>query len=83
MESRPSERIVLLLEFYKPIAGKSDVVFTFQPESGKTLVTWDMAGKNNFAGKAINLVIDCDAMIGGQFEKGLASLKSVVETPAK
>jgi hypothetical protein len=24
--------------------------------------------------------MDCDAMIGGEFEKGLASLKSIVET---
>jgi hypothetical protein len=39
-----------------------------------------MYGKNDFKGKAIGLIMSCDKMVGGQFEKGLASLKSVVET---
>jgi len=30
-------------------------------------------------GKAMSLVMDMDAMIGGDFEKGLASLKALVE----
>jgi hypothetical protein len=38
-----------------------------------------MYGKNNFIGKAIGVFIDCDKMIGGQFEKGLAQMKSVAE----
>jgi hypothetical protein len=42
-----------------------------------------MAGKNNFMGKAFCLFMDMDAMVGGDFEKGLASLKGIVETEAK
>jgi hypothetical protein len=38
-----------------------------------------MTGKNKFMGKAIGLFIDCEKMCGGQFEQGLASLKSLVE----
>ena len=38
---------------------------------------WSMFGENNFIGKAFHLFIDCDKMIGGQFEKGLAQLKTV------
>jgi hypothetical protein len=34
-------------------------------------------------GKAISLFIDCDKMVGGKFEKGLANLKRQMETPAK
>ena len=41
-----------------------------------------MAGKNNFIAKAFCMFVSMDKMIGGQFEKGLADLKSVVETPA-
>jgi hypothetical protein len=41
-----------------------------------------MTGKYNFVCKAVGLVIDCDKMCGGQFEQGLAALKSVVESAA-
>ena len=57
--------------------------FTFQPEGNQTVVTWTMTGKNNFIGKAFSLVVNCDKMVGGQFEKGLATMKSVVETSTK
>jgi hypothetical protein len=42
-----------------------------------------MAGRNNFMAKAMGLVMDMDRMIGGQFEKGLASLKSLAEASAQ
>jgi hypothetical protein len=33
-----------------------------------------MYGKNNFVGKVFSLFMDCDKMVGPQFEKGLVSL---------
>ena len=42
-----------------------------------------MTGEKNFMAKAIHLFINMDKMIGGQFEKGLAQIKSLVEGPAK
>ena len=82
-ESRPNELVRFRLEFYKPMAGESDAEFTFKPEGNGTTVTWSMTGKNNFIGRAMCLVMNMDKMIGGQFEKGLNSIKSIVETPAK
>jgi hypothetical protein len=38
---------------------------------------------NNFTAKAIHLFINMDNMIGGQFEKGLAAMKSIVEKTLK
>jgi deoxyribose-phosphate aldolase len=38
-----------------------------------------MTGKRNFTAKALDLVMNMDRMIGGDFEKGLAEMKSVVE----
>ena len=38
-----------------------------------------MYGKNNFMSKAMGLIMNCEKMVGGQFEKGLAALKSLVE----
>jgi len=55
----------------------------FKPEGDQTVVTWTMSGKNNFMGKAFHLFVDCDKMIGKDFEKGLASLNSVTQTMAK
>ncbi len=79
MESRPSELVRMKLEFREPMAGESDTAFTFKPDGDQTTVTWNMTGKNNFVGKAFCLFMNMDKMIGGQFEEGLANLKSVVE----
>ena len=83
VESRPSDLIRMKLEFKRPFAGTNDVEFTFKPEGAQTVVTWTMSGKSNFMGKAVGLVIDCEKMVGGQFEQGLSSLKSVVESAPK
>jgi uncharacterized protein YndB with AHSA1/START domain len=80
IESQPDEFIRFTLEFLKPFAATNTAEFTFTSENDQTTVTWTMYGKNDFKGKAIGLIMSCDKMVGGQFEKGLASLKSVVET---
>lgn len=81
-ESRPYEHIRIKLVFEKPFPGVSDTLFSFKEQDGQTAVTWTMTGKNNFIGKAISLVMNCDKMVGPQFEKGLASIKALAETPA-
>jgi len=78
-ESRPNDLIRIKLEFLKPFRGTSLAEFTFKPEGGQTVVTWSMTGQNNFIAKAVHLFMDIDKMIGGNFEKGLARMKSVVE----
>ena len=83
VESKPGEYIRLNLDFVKPFEGHCVTEFTFKPESGGTLMTWTMTGKNNFVARAVTLVMNCDKMIGGQFEQGLANLKEVVEAAAK
>jgi hypothetical protein len=41
-----------------------------------------MAGSNNFTGKAFGMLMNMDKMIGDDFDKGLAQLKAVSESPA-
>jgi hypothetical protein len=82
-ESRPSELIKIKLEFLKPFAATNSAEFTFKPEGNQTVVTWSMEGRNNFIAKAFCLFMNMDKMVGGQFEKGLASMKSVAEAGAK
>ena len=78
-ESRPNDLIGIKLEFVKPMACTNAVEFTFKPEGSSTHVTWTMTGRNSFMGKAVGLVMNMDKMCGGMFEKGLASMKSLVE----
>ena len=83
LESKPNELIRIKLDFIKPFESTSDTVFTFKPDGANTIVTWTMAGKNNFMAKAFHLFMNMDKLVGGDFEKGLASMKSIVEAGPK
>lgn len=82
-DSRPSDLIRVKLEFFKPFAATNTAEFTFVPEGNQTRVTWSMFGEKNFMAKAVHLVMSMDKMIGGQFEKGLADMKTAAEGAAK
>jgi hypothetical protein len=82
-ESRPSDRIRIKLEFFKPFAATNTAEFTFKPAGNQTAVTWTMSGTKNFITKAVHLFMSMDKMIGGQFEKGLGDLKAIVESERK
>jgi hypothetical protein len=79
IESRPDELIRIKLEFERPFKDTCTSEFAFKPEDDKTVVTWSMLGHKNFIGKAVCLFMDMDKMLGGDFEKGLANMKAVVE----
>jgi Polyketide cyclase / dehydrase and lipid transport len=79
VESRPSELVRLRLDFLKPFKATNTAEFTFKPDGKHTNVSWSMFGRNNFMFKAMGLFMDCDKMVGGQFEQGLANMKDVVE----
>jgi len=82
-ESRPNELVRIKLEFAKPFAATNTAEFTFKPDGERTAVTWSMFGHNNFIGKAVCLVMNMDKTVGGEFDKGLASMKSVAEAAAR
>jgi len=82
-ESQPSELIRFRLEFIRPFPATNTAEFNFKPEGGRTVVTWTMLGKTNFFFKEFGLFMNCDDMVGKDFEKGLATLKSVAEAAAR
>jgi hypothetical protein len=82
-DSRASDVVHLKLEFFRPFKATNAAEFTFKSEGNQTVVAWTMSGKNNFMGKAFGLLMNCDKMVGGEFEKGLASLNSVTQAMAK
>ena len=77
LESRPNDLVRLRLDFEKPMKATNETVFTFTPQKDGTSVSWTMTGRNSFMSKAVNLVINCDKMVGGQFEQGLSNLRQV------
>jgi hypothetical protein len=82
VESRPGEVVFMKLEFTRPMACENKVEFRFEPKGDQTHVSWIMTGTNGFIGKAFHLLL-VDRMVGGQFEEGLAKLKSLSEADAK
>jgi hypothetical protein len=81
--SELNELIRFKLEFIRPFKATNTAEFTFKPEGDQTIVTWSMTGKNNFFFKTFGLLVNCDDMIGKDFEKGLAAMKSVAEAAGK
>ena len=78
IESRPNELVRFKLEFFKPFKATNIAEFSVKPNGNQTLVSWSMSGKVNFLMKAFGLFMNCDKMIGCQFEEGLADMKKVV-----
>jgi hypothetical protein len=79
-ESTPNDVVKMRLEFLKPFKAINTAEFAFKSEGVQTNVTWSMHGRNKLIGKIMSLVMNCDKMVGPQFEKGLATLKSIVES---
>jgi hypothetical protein len=80
VDSQPPSRITIKLAFVKPFASTADTVFDLAPAGPGTVVTWTMSGENNFIAKGFCLFMGgMDRMIGPDFEKGLAQMKTVVE----
>lgn len=81
-EAVANESIRVKLEFIKPFASSSITTFTFKPASDGTTVTWTMTGDHNFISKAMCVFMDMDKVVGKDFEKGLANLKTAAQTEA-
>lgn len=84
VESKAASRIGLHLEFARPFECTNEAMFTFEPRpGGATKVTWAMDGKNGFISKAASLVFDMEALVGGDFDRGLAALKAQTEAKTR
>jgi len=80
-QALPPSRLVVQLDFEKPMEAHNTVEFALTPEGDGTRLTWTMSGEQNFLGKLIGVFMDMDRMVGKDFEAGLASLKGLAEQP--
>ena len=79
--SAPSSRVNLDLNFSKPFVANNVVEFLLSPVGRTTTVSWTMSGRRPFFHKLMGTLFNMDKMVGGEFAKGLASLKALAEAP--
>lgn len=76
------ERIDIDLQFEKPFKARNTLAFVLTPAGGDTEVTWVMSGQNSGLTGLFTRVVGMDRLVGKDFEKGLARLRTVAEGPA-
>jgi uncharacterized protein YndB with AHSA1/START domain len=80
--SEAPTKVVYDLEFTEPFTSSADITMTFSPVPAGTSVVWSYDAEAGFLDRGIGLVMDMDGMLGGDFDKGLASLKPLAEAAA-
>jgi uncharacterized protein YndB with AHSA1/START domain len=79
VDAQEAKRLGIKIDFLEPFEAHNDVEFTLQPRDGGTQVTWAMHGPATLLTKVMGVFFSMDAMIGKDFEAGLADLKTVAE----
>jgi hypothetical protein len=67
------------LDFIKPFKSQNDCRFALDVDGGTTNVTWTMTGPKTLVTKVMGIFTSMDKLVGRDFEKGLAQLKTVAE----
>jgi len=82
-EAIPGRRIGIELAFTRPFKATNQAVFTIEPAAGGNVtVTWAIHGNHTFVSKAFTMFVPMDRLVGGEFERGLAKLKTLSESQA-
>lgn len=78
----PGERIDYTLRFFKPFKSVSDAWIVTEPAGDSvTAVKWGFAGSMNYPFNVMRIFMNFEEAIGKDYEKGLASLKDILEKP--
>jgi Polyketide cyclase / dehydrase and lipid transport len=79
MESVPFSRLRIKLDFMRPFKANNTTEFTFASQGNGTNVVWAMHGPAPLASRIMQVFMSMDAMVGKDFERGLASMKMAAE----
>lgn len=79
VESVPNQVVKTKLIYTEPMAMSQLAEVSLAATTGGTLVKWGVSGNNNYLFRLMGIFINCDNMIGKEFEKGLIKLKSITE----
>jgi hypothetical protein len=75
-------RVTIDLVFEKPWKAHNETTFTVEPSGSGSRVTWVMTGKKTLMTKVMGIFTSMDKLLGPDFEKGLARLKTASEKAA-
>lgn len=73
------EQVEVGLRFIKPFKGDNQVVFAITPAGEGVDVTWMMRGEQKGLAALFGMFMSMDKLVGKDFEKGLAKLKTAAE----
>ena len=79
VNSQLASKVAMKLQFMKPFAATNGAEFTLLPSGDATTVTWAMTGCSAYSHKLMGTLFNMDKYVGGEFAKGLANLKAMVE----
>lgn len=80
-EATEPSRVQIDLVFEKPWKAQNVTVFTIAPAGSGSHVHWSMTGRKTVATRVMGVFKSMDAMVGPDFERGLARLKADAERP--
>ena len=79
-ESVLNDHVTTKLNYTKPMSmSQTATVSLSSAANGQTLVKWSVNGHNAFVFRLMGIFIDCDKMVGDEFNKGLNKLKTLAE----
>jgi len=79
-DTAPPSKITIALDMVEPFEAHNTVEFTLGANGDSTKVTWAMHGPQSYVMKVLSFFIDCDKMVGKDFEAGLVKLKAITQT---
>ena len=79
LEAPAPHKVVIRLDFIKPLRSTNRTEFTLVPQAEATEVQWLMRGPNAFMTRVMTVFVSMDKLVGKDFEAGLAKLKAVAE----
>jgi Polyketide cyclase / dehydrase and lipid transport len=79
VESQSPSAVRIKIDFTAPFAASNIIDFKLTRDGDWTIVNWAMSGPQPFMNRLMGVVFNMDKLVGGDFAKGLASLKQVSE----
>lgn len=80
VEVVPNKKVVTKITYVKPMEFTQMSEFQLIETGEITTMRWSVEGKKIFVSRLMCIFMDLDKYLGGEFEKGLLKLKSIVES---
>ena len=75
----PNEFVEIKLTMTKPFNAENIIQYKLTTAPEGTIFNWSMSGDGGFLGKVITIFINCEKMVGDQFNSGITNLKQIIE----